>query len=196
MKILCVLAHPKEDSLNVSLLKKTVEIAGFKGHDVKVKDLYRERFNPVASPIDYDNIFAGNTIAAEDVKKEQADILWADMVIFHYPVWWFDRPAILKGWFDRVFASGFSFVMNEKGEYAFPLEGKKALVITTAGQVPEFYKRLGCDEVFLKTMQSGSLEFCKFEVKSHTNYGIFSGTSHEDIKSKIESTTKFLKENL
>jgi NAD(P)H dehydrogenase (quinone) len=30
----------------------------------------------------------------------------ADVLALQYPMWWHLPPAILKGWFDRVFAYG------------------------------------------------------------------------------------------
>ena len=31
---------------------------------------------------------------------------WADALVLVYPTWWSGQPAMLKGWFDRVLASG------------------------------------------------------------------------------------------
>src|SRR5699024_7152849 len=62
----------------------------------------------------------------------------ADAVIVQFPLWWYGMPAILKGWFDRVFVSGFAFGKNpttgmrlryEQG----PFLGKRALAAVTVG---------------------------------------------------------------
>ncbi|MGC5324681.1 NAD(P)H-dependent oxidoreductase [Brevibacillus sp. SYSU BS000544] len=70
---------------------------------------------------------------AEDIREEQEKLLWADFVIFQFPLWWYSVLAILKGWFDRVFASGFVYG-NEVGRYdTGGLKGKKAMLSTLTG---------------------------------------------------------------
>ena len=41
----------------------------------------------------------------DDVKAELEKLDSADLVIFQYPLYWFNFPGILKGWMDRVFVS-------------------------------------------------------------------------------------------
>jgi NAD(P)H dehydrogenase (quinone) len=36
-----------------------------------------------------------------ELKEEMDKLVWADLVIFQFPLWWFSLPAILKGWVDR-----------------------------------------------------------------------------------------------
>ncbi|MEI9885811.1 MAG: NAD(P)H-dependent oxidoreductase [Rhizomicrobium sp.] len=48
-----------------------------------------------------------------DVAEEQRKLLWADVVILQFPMWWFSMPAILKGWVDRVYAYGFAYGVGE-----------------------------------------------------------------------------------
>ncbi|MFF5932509.1 NAD(P)H-dependent oxidoreductase [Streptomyces sp. NPDC012508] len=55
-----------------------------------------------------------------------------------FPLWWYGMPAILKGWFDRVFVRGFAFGLHDEqgrqlryGEGA--LAGKRAMVVVSAG---------------------------------------------------------------
>ncbi len=43
-------------------------------------------------------------------------MLWADAVIFQFPLWWFSMPAILKGWIERVYAYGFAYGVGEHSE--------------------------------------------------------------------------------
>jgi putative NADPH-quinone reductase len=33
----------------------------------------------------------------------------AEAVVLCFPTWWYGMPAILKGWFDRVWPPGVSF---------------------------------------------------------------------------------------
>lgn len=75
-----------------------------------------------------------------DIAGEQEKLLWADTVIFQFPLWWFSLPAIMKGWIDRVYAYGFAYGVGEHsdthwgdryGEGTFA--GKRAMLVVTAG---------------------------------------------------------------
>ena len=85
-----------------------------------------------------------------DVKAEQEKLLWADVLILQFPLWWFSMPAILKGWVDRVFAYGFAYGVGEHsdkrwgdryGEGTFV--GKRAMLIVTTGGWKEHYSARG-----------------------------------------------------
>lgn len=121
-KILIVFAHPEEKSFNGSLLKAYVKHLESKGHQVKISDLYKQNFKAVVDRDDFLNLdknarfqqaaasygaYAAKQLTP-DVVAEQEKLLWADTIIFHFPIWWFGLPAILKGWVDRVFACGFA----------------------------------------------------------------------------------------
>ena len=51
----------------------------------------------------------------EDVREQQALVAEAEGLIFVAPVFWMGFPAILKGWFERVFAYGFAYTLNREG---------------------------------------------------------------------------------
>lgn len=71
---------------------------------------------------------------------EQEKLSRADAVIVQFPLWSFGMPAILKGWFDRIFVNGFAFGKDvETGQRLRyeqgPFTGKRALVAVTLGTV-------------------------------------------------------------
>jgi NAD(P)H dehydrogenase (quinone) len=45
-------------------------------------------------------------------------IEWCDLMIWQFPLWWFSVPAILKGWFDRVFAMAHKSDEERRSELA------------------------------------------------------------------------------
>ena len=72
----------------------------------------------------------------EDVRAQQALVAEADGLIFVAPVFWMAFPAILKGWFERVFTYGFAYTLTREG-WQGDLEGRvphlsqeKALILT------------------------------------------------------------------
>lgn len=50
-----------------------------------------------------------------DVRRHQAKVARAEGLIFIAPVYWMGLPAILKGWFERVFAYGFAYTLDRDG---------------------------------------------------------------------------------
>ena len=130
MKVLIVFTHPNSNSFNHALLEKIS--AGLKqsGHEVKVKNLYQEKFNPILDSDDLSQLH-DDSIPTR-IAAEQEQLLWADGLIFIYPLWWFTPPAMLKGWFDVVLSNGVAFEYSDKGVTGL-LKHKKALVMITAG---------------------------------------------------------------
>lgn len=133
------------------------------GHEVKVSDLYEMKWNPVLdrddAPVERPNgrfsiahdqkAAYRNDLLSSDVKQEQEKLDWADFVIFHYPLWWYSVPAILKGWLDRVWAAGYAYAPKTEKK---PLHerygngifvGKKAMVFTTTAGLESHYSARG-----------------------------------------------------
>lgn len=46
---------------------------------------------------------------ADDILAEQTKLDAADLVIFQFPFSWSSVPAMLKGWFERVFTNEYAF---------------------------------------------------------------------------------------
>jgi NAD(P)H dehydrogenase (quinone) len=81
--------------------------------------------------------YAGGELSADSV-AEHEKLAWADAVVVQFPLWWYGMPAILKGWFDRVFVKGFGYGVRADdgrtlryGEGV--LAGKRAMVVLSAG---------------------------------------------------------------
>ena len=146
MNVLIVHAHNEPQSFSTALYKLAEETLRGQGHEVRVSDLYAMNWNPVASAADFGAranpeylVYAleqregakSQTIAA-DIQAELDKLLWADLVIFNFPIYWFSAPAILKGWFDRVLVSGICYGGKRFYDQG-GLAGKKALVTVTLG---------------------------------------------------------------
>ena len=185
-RALIIYAHPNPQSFCHGL-KENV-LAGLRDAEVRIHDLYAENFNPVLSAADIVSIRAGNIPA--DILKQQEDILWATHLIFIYPIWWVDRPAILKGWFDRVFQYGFA----HKGGKGL-LAHEKALVLQTAGE-PEATYANRATPLFHETIGEGTLVYCGIkEVTVKTFFEIPKSTNEQRsimLKEAQELVKKFL----
>jgi NAD(P)H dehydrogenase (quinone) len=155
MNVLIVYAHPNPLSFNQSILKVVHNSFKNRGATVRLKDLYAERFDPVLGEAQLSLQAEGKI--PEEIKREQEQVTWADTIVVIYPLWWFDRPAILKGWFDRVFTNGFAFSFDENGVMGL-LKDKRAIVVVTAGGTKEDFGK-NADQL-TKSTTEGTLAFC------------------------------------
>lgn len=108
MRVLVLFAHPVETSFGAAVHRTVVEGLTRAGHEVDDCDLYAEDFQPVLTReerLGYHDL-ATNT---RPVQAYVDRLLRAEAIVLVYPVWNFGFPAMLKGYFDRVFLPGISF---------------------------------------------------------------------------------------
>jgi len=133
MRVLVLFAHPVETSFNAALHAAVVETLKTSGHAVDDCDLYAENFDPRltrAERIGYHEI--GPNI--EPVRSYVERVRAAEAVVLSFPVWNFGYPAILKGFFDRVFLPGVSFDLTPEGGVAPKLTNiRKIAAVCTYG---------------------------------------------------------------
>jgi NAD(P)H dehydrogenase (quinone) len=108
MKCLVVKAHPLAESLCSTLARRAVEVLDRAGHQVELEDLYAENFDAALTERERCSYYSG-AYAADEVKAQWARLSAAQGVVLVFPTWWFGFPAILKGWFDRVWAPGLAY---------------------------------------------------------------------------------------
>ncbi len=167
MKVLIVYAHPNPQSFNQFMLQSLLTGLQEAGHEVRVKDLYAEGFDPVLHAQELETLQTG--AVPERIQQEQDALLWADSLIFQYPLWWFDRPAILKGWFDVVFTNQVAFSFNDQGVQGL-LPHKKALVMITAGGSEGYFQDTGAMPLIHRPVTDGTLGFCGIVDVQHRIY--------------------------
>src|SRR5688572_14404321 len=108
MRVFVLFAHPVETSFQAALHRATIEALEQAGHHVDDCDLYAEGFNPVLSREERLNYHDAD-VCRKPVERYVERLLAADALVLNFPVWNFGYPAILKGFFDRVFLPGVSF---------------------------------------------------------------------------------------
>lgn len=132
MKILVLYAHPVETSFNAGLHRTIVERLEAAGHTVDDCDLYAEDFDPRLTRAErlgyHDQRGPDDAVAAYVERLREAEAL-----VLSFPVWNYGYPAIMKGFFDRVFLPGVSFKLVD-GKVRPTLHNiRKLAAITTYG---------------------------------------------------------------
>ena len=107
LKCLVVISHPLPNSLCRHVATKVVEHLSEEGHDVVEEDLYGESYDPVLSERERDTYY--RTYDASAVESQVRRLQEAEALVLVFPTWWFGFPAILKGWFDRVWGPGIAY---------------------------------------------------------------------------------------
>jgi NAD(P)H dehydrogenase (quinone) len=134
MHVLVLYAHPSENSFVGALHMKIVEIMRSRGHSVDDLDLYAEKFDPVLSHDAFVNYVDTKTNAKEVVSYVKR-LRAADALVLVFPVWFDGLPAILQGFFQRVFLPGVAITIDESGLFHPNLQRIKRLVtICTYGE--------------------------------------------------------------
>jgi len=112
MKVHVIHAHPVETSYNRALFNAVCETLSAKGDEVDALNLYDENFRAAMTRqerLDYHEV-PGNL--TPEIKPYVDRLRACDKLVFVHPVWNYGYPAILKGYFDRIFLPGVSFVME------------------------------------------------------------------------------------
>ncbi|GAB3281869.1 NAD(P)H-dependent oxidoreductase [Larkinella harenae] len=127
---LLILAHPSFDQ---SLANKTI-----------IDEVIKSKLSIVVR-----NLTSLYPSYAIDSKAEQAALLDHETIVFQYPFYWYNMPAILKHWFDVVFE--YQFAYGSKGD---KLKNKNFVPSFTVGAPADEYKTLGAHHFRIQ-------EFCK-----------------------------------
>lgn len=75
----------------------------------------------------------------QPIAAAQADIAWAEHLVFVYPLWLGDMPALLKGFLEQVARPGFA-ISGDPERPRRLLKGKSARIVVTMG-MPAFVYR-------------------------------------------------------
>ena len=133
MRVFILYANPVATSFGAALHAQVVATLRARGHEIDDCDLYVKSFDPVMS--ERERIEYHDTTTTKPRVAAFADrLLAADALVLVYPVWNEGFPAILKGFFDRVFIPGVSFKIGPNGAATPNLQNlKKLAAICTYG---------------------------------------------------------------
>lgn len=167
MKHLIVYVNPEEESFSHTIKEHVVNFSKDRGHEVIVRDLYKIAFNPILSKKDLK--LEKEKKVQEDVRVEQDYIDWADTITFIHPIWW-QVPAMMKGYFDRVFSYGYAYEMRD-GTPTGLLPKKKVLRYNPMGTPRYIYEKNGLRKAYEKTIDSAILQSSGLNVVDSILFG-------------------------
>jgi putative NADPH-quinone reductase len=166
-KILVILGHPDTESFCGSLVEAYIEGAKSTGIDVRELKLGDLNFDPI--------LWKGYNKIQElepDLVKASELIQWSNHIVFVYPNWWGTMPALMKGFFDRVFLPGFAFRYRDNSIFWDKLlSGRTAHLIVTMDTPPWYYRWI-YHRPGHNVMKRTILGFCGIKVAKITEIAI------------------------
>ncbi len=184
MKHLIIYSNPEEKSFSHDIKEYVKEFSLERGHQVEVRDLYKIGFNPVLSLKDLQGLDKGDI--PEDVMEERKHLEWAEFITFIYPIWW-QIPAMMKGYFDRIFAYDYAYKLRGGKKPTGLLPHLNVLKYNPMGTPRFVYEKNGLREAYEKTIDKGIIESTGLRVIDSI---LFGGNPRDDE----ELREKYLKE--
>ncbi len=159
MNNLIIYAHPYSKSYNASILEHLTNKLREAKQSVDVINLYKEEFNPVLNEEEL-ALYSQGKFLDPMVKEYQKRINNADHLFFIFPVWWYDIPAILKGFIDKVLLKNWAYEISEKGIPKGKLTFIKKVTIISTMKSPKWYYWLLYRNSIKHSFIKGTLKFC------------------------------------
>jgi putative NADPH-quinone reductase len=135
VRALLVHAHPRAESYGAALRDAAARGLAAGGHEVDVLDLHVDGFEPRLSRAEWADHRTAGAARAADVQDHGARLQAASALVLVYPTWWGGPPAILKGWFERVWVEGVAYTLPPGAARVRPLlrNLRRLVVVTTHG---------------------------------------------------------------
>ncbi|MBN1175473.1 NAD(P)H-dependent oxidoreductase [Candidatus Woesearchaeota archaeon] len=183
-RIIVINGHSIKNSFCESIARSYIQGAKESKAEIKFINLYDLKFDPVF-------ISKKKQPLEKNLKHVQESIKWADHIVFVYPLWWGDMPALMKGFLDRAFIPGFAYDPKNKtmGLPKGLLKGKSARAIITMGAPLPVYKL-----IFRKPATkiiNIALKYCGIKPVRTTHFGKID-SSTEQTRKQILSKVKHL----
>ena len=154
-RILVVHGHPMQESFCTAVGKAYAEGARAAGAEVHELFVHELEFDPVLH-----RAYLAIQQLEPDLLHAQAEVKWAELLVFVFPIWWGVPPAKMIGMFDRAFHPSWAF--KYEGTAAFPkrlLKGRSARLIATMDSPPWYFRWL-MGQPGMNMMRRSLLEFC------------------------------------
>jgi NAD(P)H dehydrogenase (quinone) len=163
-----IIAHPNPESFTHSTARAYGAVVRAQGHEVLERDLYAMGFDPCLKLEEVPG--ATGYRIAPDAAAERAVLADVDVFAFFYP-WWFNAPpAILKGYVDRIFSTGFGYEPVFGGTEPM-LSGRKMISFSTSGAPDRWVRETGALNALMLLFDRHLAGVCGLSVVDHIHTG-------------------------
>lgn len=170
-------AHPRPESFNRALGDAWTQAARAEGLAVETFALHDLTFDPLLR-----TAYVEDQPLEPDLVRVRDALAEAAHLVVVYPTWWSSTPAVLKGFFDRVFLPHWAF-RTTNGRAVPGLAGRSARMVVTM-DAPVWYDTLVYFGASRRQVRRGTLAFSGFH------------PVHADTFGSIEHTTVAQRERM
>ena len=168
MKHAVIVAHPRQNSFTLAVAATYRDAAQQRGHDVVFRDLYSASFDPC---LHEDEIpWASDFKTHPDVAEEHRLLEGTDVFAFFYPLWLNTPPAILKGYLERVFGTGFAYSRGRGGNEPL-LRNHKLISFSSSGAPTDWVIQSGAWAAVRALFDTHFAAVCGLDVIDHVHFG-------------------------
>ncbi|MEO0485434.1 MAG: NAD(P)H-dependent oxidoreductase [Pseudomonadota bacterium] len=198
-RALVVSAHPDPASFTAQWAAASAAALAA-DYEVTRTDLYASGFDPAERaalytdpPHPFDALKAQAAETSPDVAHHMADVLAAELLVLHFPLWWFAPPAMIKGWYERVLRHGAVHDTGTRFDTGRKRGGRALFCVTTGADEGESARdgKEGHTRLLLMPL-AYTLRYCGFEVYEpltlHGVHGYHRGARAEALTAKLNRT--------
>ncbi|RWH71677.1 NAD(P)H-dependent oxidoreductase [Mesorhizobium sp.] len=174
-RILVVVGHPdpSPDRLCRGLAQAYAEGAKQAGHVVRQIDLAALDFPMLRTMQEFEH-----GAIPDSLKDAAGAIVWAEHIVFVFPLWLGTMPALLKAFLEQVMRPGTAFAYPDKGRGFTKtlLRGRSARLVVTMG-MPSLLYQLWFLGHGIAGMRRSILHFVGISPVRETLFGMVAGAS-------------------
>jgi len=191
MKVLIIYTHPNHQSLCYAFLQKVIKGSHENPNieEIQVLDLYEEGFNPLLMFNEHKR--RRDMYRDPNLEKYREQIIWADKIVFVYPIWWGRPPAMMLGYIDQLFAANFAY-KDKKGLLPEGLLKGKSVVCVSTMKGPANYPLLWLNNAHKILMKKALFNFVGIKQVKFFEFGNMESPKGKQTK-KLEKIYRYFK---
>ncbi|MDO4640256.1 MAG: NAD(P)H-dependent oxidoreductase [Neisseria sp.] len=186
-----IYAHPYDKSFNHAILERVQELLNVQNEPFQLINLYTDGFNPVYSQEELALFNQGKTLDPL-ILKYQKILKETDRLIFIFPIWWANVPAIVKGFFDKVFLKTFAYIENNSGSLKGLLSNIQETIVISTSTAPTFYLKYFCGNTIGKAMLGHTIKSIGVKKRRWINCGRANLVSQKKRTQFLTSLEKYI----
>ncbi len=185
MKTTIVYAHPWEESFNRAVLNEACKAE----KDYYLIDLYKDGFDPAMSSEDL-ALYGRGKSADPMVDTYNKMLDDTDKIIFIFPIWWYDMPAMMRGFLDKVMLEGSGYHTGAAG--LTPVRDIQKTYLFTTSSTPTEGLIQNFGDPINGTMIAGTFEILGFHNAKWINLGGIDGTTEKEREEYLANVKRIL----
>ncbi len=185
MKIFLIICKAKEHSEKEVYVQTYIEEAKKCGHEIRTVNVYDLNVDYLRAKGDeYD------VSLTDELKEAQDNVVWADQLVFVYPIWCLSVPPILLTFICKVFSEGVAVEMSERGPK--PLMKDKTAVIMHSCSMPYFYLKYFCSDILMKWWKIVLTKWFGLKIIKRFDFDLIDSVSEKRKQKWIKEVKKFV----